>query len=137
MSDETESKDGKGQGGCCGCCIGCAVIIALLTAFLLGFYIVPALRDNGWSFDVFPRKIKEFRVRLGNTIDDCNYRFIKIKDNVEEAVDDAEDKVDDIEDKIENVAGKVKKTGKKAVKKTEKLIEPLVDDDLEPNLIED
>ena len=130
MADESQSKDGKGQGGCCGCCIGCFVVIALLFAFLLGFYIVPMLRDNGWSPEVFPRKIKEFRIRLGNKIDDWNYRFIKVKENIEETVDD-------VEDKLEDTASKVKKTGKKAIKKTEKLVEPLLDDDLKPNLIED
>ena len=137
MADETESKDGKGQGGCCGCCIGCFVIIALLIAFLLGFYIVPVLRDNNWDFEVFPQKVREFRIRLGNKIDDWNYRFIKVRDNVEGIVDDAEEKVDKLEDKIEFVTEKVKKTGKKTIKKTEKLIEPLADRDLEPNLIED
>ena len=130
MADEEKSKDGKGQGGCCGCCIGCLVVIALLIAFALGFYVVPTLRDNNWDWEVFPQKVRSFRTRLGNKIDDFNYRFVKLKENVEDAVEDAEDKLEDAADKL-------KKSGKKAVKKTEKMVEPLVDGDLKDNLIED
>ena len=130
MADETQSKDGKGQGGCCGCCIGCFVLIALAVAFVTGFYVVPTLRDNNWSLDVFPQKIKEFRVRLGNKIDDWNYRYIKVKDTLEE-------KADDLEDKVEDTADKVKETGKKAAKKVKNAVKPLVDGDLETDFIED
>lgn len=130
MAEENESKDGKGQGGCCGCCIGCAVVIALLIAFLLGFYIVPVMRDNGWSFDVFSQKIREFRTRLGDKIDDWNYRFIKVKDV-------AEEEVREIEEKTVSVVKKVKEKTGKAVRKSRNAVEPLVSDDLEPNLIED
>lgn len=126
MSDENQSKDGKGQGGCCGCFIGCSVLIALLIAFLAGFYIVPMLRDNGWSPDVFPQKIKEFRTRLGNKIDDWNYRYIKVKDAVE-------DEVDELEDKAEAAVEK----GKKAVKKVRNTVEPLAEGKLGPDFIED
>lgn len=129
MADETQSKDGKGQGGCCGCCIGCMVIIALGIAFIAGFYIVPTLRDNGWSLEVFPQKIKEFRRSLGNKIDDWNYRYIKVKDTVEE-------EVDELEDKAEDVAEKVVEKSKKAVKTTKKAIKPLVEE-LDVELIED
>lgn len=131
MADEnTQSNDGKGRGGCCGCCIGCSVLLAIIAAFLLGFYVVPTLRDNKWSPEIFPQKLREFRTRLGNKIDDWNYRFIKVKDTVE-------DEVDDLEDKAEDIIEDVEKKGKKAVKKTKSLVEPLVDGDLEPNLIED
>lgn len=130
MADETQSKDGKGQGGCCGCCIGCSVLIALVIAFVAGFYIVPTLRDNDWSMEVFPQKIKEFRIRLGNKIDDWNYRYIKVKDAVE-------DKVDELEDKAENVADNVKRKSKKAAKKVKNTVKPLVDGDLEVDFIED
>ena len=124
--EEKKSKDGKGQGGCCGCCIGCSVVFALLIAFLLGFYIVPKLRDNGWSWDVFGREFRSFRTSLGNKIDDWNYRFIKVKDKVEEVSEK-------LEDSVENVADKVRDGAEKA----EDLVEPLVDDDTEINLIED
>lgn len=126
MADENQSRDGKGQGGCCGCFIGCAVIIALLIAFLAGFYFVPMLRDNDWSPDVFPQKIKEFRTRLGNKIDDWNYRYIKVKDAVEEGVEELEEK-----------AETAVKKGKKAAKKVKNAVEPLVDGNLGPDLIED
>ncbi len=126
MADETESKDGKGNGGCCGCCLGCLVVFAILAAFVLGFWIVPVLRDNNWSFEVFPRKVDEFRTRLGNKIDDWNYRYIKLKNTTEEVVEETEDKIDAVKEK-----------GAKAVKKGKKLVEPLIEDDLQPNLIED
>lgn len=126
MADETESKDGKNSGGCCGCIIGCSVVFAILIAFVLGFWIVPMLRDNDWSIEVFPRKVREFRIRLGNKIDDWNYRYIKLKDTAEEVVDETEDKIEDAAEK-----------GKKMVKKGKKMIEPLVEDDLKPDLIVD
>lgn len=125
MSDDEKSKDGKGKGGCFGCFVGCGIILALLIAFFIGFFIIPALRDNKWSFDVFPRKIKELRTRIGNKIDDLNYRFIKVKDEVQDEIEHAAEEGGVSFENVKQYKNSSKSDGP----------EPLADDDLEADII--